>query len=171
MWGGSITGWLWFREMSAGVLAGRDHPVSQPGSHHHTASQHQSTVWSYDDLNLYNPPVKSTGKYYKLTISDVDYHHQRSGHKESHKAISFWYKTHCCVASSRWTTSHQIFEKYFSTFAPQIFSALDLQILCERGKWFLIKASSACFVRARRQSSRSPGPGMETITARFSSVR
>ena len=39
-----------------------------------------------------------------------------------------------------------------------------------RGKWFLIKAKSACFVRARRQSSRSPGPGMETITARFSSA-
>ena len=159
--------------MCAGVLAGRDHPASQavlitPTSLQSPVSSQQQTELS---LNLYNPPVKSTEKYYKLTISDVDYHHQRSPHKESHKAISFWYKPHCCVASSRWTTSHQIFEKYFSHFAPQIFSGLDLQILCERGKWFLIKASSACFVRAGRQSSRSPGPGMETITARFSSVR
>ena len=166
--------------MCPGVLAGRTtQPASQPARQ---SSSHQPvwpvslqsiTNWPqhFSNLNLYNPPVKSTEKYYKLTISDVDYHHQRTPHKESHKAISFWYKTHCCVASSRWTTSHQIFEKYFSHFAPQIFSGLDLQILCERGKWFLIKASSACFVRARRQSSRSPGPGMETITARFSSLR
>ena len=80
MWGGSITDWLWFREMWAGVLAGRDHPASQaviitPTSLQSPVSNHQQTELS---LNLYNPPVKSTGKYYKLTISDVDYHHQRS---------------------------------------------------------------------------------------------
>ena len=95
-----------------------DFVVTCPSSSHQPVSCHLSQEFR---SQTYNPAVKSTEKYYKLTISDVDYHHQRSGHKESHKAISFWYKTHCCVARSRWTTSHQIFEKYFSHFAPKYF--------------------------------------------------